>query len=199
MGKPIDWTGQKYGKLTFLRPTDQRRFSMVIWEAQCECGTITQVVPKDGVSCGCFLVEVAKRTGKNSTNVGKVLYAPEIATARAIWGNKYQDDDLSFDDFYLLSRQPCDYCGRFPHRTRQLKKGQHGTFTYNGLDRIDSTKGHTISNVVPCCWDCNYMKGNRTREEFLLHIDRIHSHHVAKANRASSSDNIMSVPTSKYA
>jgi hypothetical protein len=45
----------------------------------------------------------------------------------------------------------------------------------NGLDRIDSSIGHVLENVVPCCFDCNIMKSNRTVDEFLAHIKKISS------------------------
>lgn len=39
----------------------------------------------------------------------------------------------------------CHYCGT----TKKL-----------GLDRIDNTKGHTMDNVVPCCYECNVVRNN---------------------------------------
>jgi len=38
----------------------------------------------------------------------------------------------------------CEYCGYPP----------------TGLDRIDTTKGHTIENCVPCCYECNLARNN---------------------------------------
>lgn len=51
-----------------------------------------------------------------------------------------------------------------------------GNFTYNGLDRIDSSKGHTLDNVVTCCATCNYMKRSMTHDEFIDHIDKVYNH-----------------------
>lgn len=28
-----------------------------------------------------------------------------------------------------------------------------------GCDRLDNNKGHTMNNVVPCCWKCNNIRG----------------------------------------
>lgn len=58
MGKIKDLTGQKFGKLTVLRMTQERRNRQVVWECQCDCGNITYVVGqalRDGhtQSCGC--------------------------------------------------------------------------------------------------------------------------------------------------
>jgi HNH endonuclease len=61
IGRGKDYTGQKRGKLTFIRPTEMRgRKNAVIWELQCDCGSPpcffagSQV--KEGVieSCGCL-------------------------------------------------------------------------------------------------------------------------------------------------
>jgi hypothetical protein len=42
------------------------------------------------------------------------------------------------------------------------------------LDRIDSSKGYSISNVVPCCATCNKAKLAMPRDEFLGWIDRVY-------------------------
>lgn len=38
-----------------------------------------------------------------------------------------------------------------------------------GLDRVDSSQGYILSNVVPCCKNCNQAKNDRTQEEFIKH------------------------------
>ena len=42
-----------------------------------------------------------------------------------------------------------------------------------GLDRIDSSQGYTIDNVVPCCFTCNTMFGAQSKEEAYAHMQRI--------------------------
>jgi hypothetical protein len=73
-------------------------------------------------------------------------------------------------DWYLtdleaakIITQPCDYCGSLPD-------------PYNGIDRVDNTRGYELDNVVPCCMDCNFSKYTRTREEFLNWIKRVYNH-----------------------
>ena len=68
MGKRIDLTGQKFGRLTVLDfyGSDKRRES--IWRCQCECGNITNVLSSNlrkgyTKSCGCLQKEKA---GKNT-------------------------------------------------------------------------------------------------------------------------------------
>lgn len=53
-----DLTGQKFGKLTAIRPTEERKFGSVVWECKCDCGN-TVFVPRASLisgnskSCGC--------------------------------------------------------------------------------------------------------------------------------------------------
>ncbi len=166
-----DWTGQKHYFLIFIQPTIERRGGSVIWEAQCDCGKTTFVAPKDVArgntkSCGCR----ERRT-----------YDPIISSAHRVW-KRYKEDGLSFDNFYRLSQEECFYCGSSPsnkhNSAKEYKAGERqrieGDFIYNGLDRLDSSKGHTLDNVVPCCWTCNNMKSNHTMEEFKAHVKRLY-------------------------
>jgi hypothetical protein len=183
MSRIKDRTGKKYGRLTFVRPTDQRDGGRVVWEMLCDCGNTIykrydNVVNGGSVSCGCKLQEIKALIGTRSVR----KHHPRISVARQRWACMYRD--CNFDLFLKLSQQPCAYCGRGPHRTSSLPstiaqseyQKKEGVFTYNGLDRVDNTKGHTEGNVVPCCWTCNHMKGQLTREEFIAHIERVYNH-----------------------
>lgn len=50
---------------------------------------------------------------------------------------------------------------------------ENGTISYNGLDRIDSSKGYTIDNVVPCNHKINMAKNDDTTEDFLAWVKQI--------------------------
>ena len=54
-----DLTGQRFGRLVVLRPTDKRHNNMVVWECQCDCGRLTEatthaLMSGDKRSCGCL-------------------------------------------------------------------------------------------------------------------------------------------------
>lgn len=54
-----------------------------------------------------------------------------------------------------INGKSCHYCSE-----------EGGTI---GCDRIDNKQGHTRSNVVPCCWDCNVTRGdNYSYEEMIV-------------------------------
>lgn len=43
----------------------------------------------------------------------------------------------------------------------------------NGIDRLDSSKSYTTENCVPCCKDCNYMKGTYDPKTFIERAKKI--------------------------
>lgn len=59
-----------------------------------------------------------------------------------------------------------------------MENKELGDFFYNGLDRIDPKKPHNIDNVVPCCYDCNVAKLDRSQEDFKEWTKNIASHHL---------------------
>ena len=56
-------TGQRFGKLVVIEPTEQRYHGSIIWKCQCDCGNV-KFVPTDLLqnkhtqSCGCLVREV---------------------------------------------------------------------------------------------------------------------------------------------
>ena len=67
--------------------------------------------------------------------------------------------NLTLDEFKDITSKPCIYCNGF------------STYFNNtgicGIDRIDSSKGYTIDNVIPCCEMCNKMKSNYDVNDWL--------------------------------
>jgi 5-methylcytosine-specific restriction endonuclease McrA len=127
--------------------------------------------------------------------------------ALEIFESEYSDGDISFEKFIELSQQSCFHCGCTVDetgrtKTRRSSKRSNGKrsikdsqviseFKYHGLDRIDNNKGHTLDNVVPCCWECNKLRGSRDLSSFLQHITKIvennkkktHSNNVSQKER----------------
>lgn len=62
--------------------------------------------------------------------------------------------EIPLELFHQLTSSKCTYCERPPSQVRS-------NYTYNGLDRTNPLKGYTPDNVVPCCKECNFIKGNR--------------------------------------
>jgi hypothetical protein len=96
-----------------------------------------------------------------------LLNNSEISYAKCIYRNiKFKQTDLSFDDFIALSKSKCHYCGGD-------FSNSYGSFTYNGLDRVDSFIRYLKNNVVPCCKWCNFAKRNLTLTQFAEWINKL--------------------------
>jgi len=178
-------TGQVFNRLTVISKADTT--GRTAWLCQCECGN-TKIIKaenlKDGStkSCGCLNQE--KRIERASNMYGAcVKFHPSETTARRVWRSRYSENDLSFEDFYRVSQMNCYYCEAAPNNLQNSAMSdnkssifakENGDFIYNGLDRIDSSKLHTIDNIVPCCKWCNYAKRERSVEEFEIWIEQIY-------------------------
>ena len=75
------------------------------------------------------------------------------------------EEYLPRDFAYKLMILSCMYCAESP--TDEFP---------NGLDRLDNSKGHILGNVVPCCHQCNMMKGTLGVKRFREHCERIAKH-----------------------
>ena len=82
--------------------------------------------------------------------------------------------DIEIGDFEPLVMDRCGYCGSPP--SNQLK--YNGLkLAYNGLDRLDSSKGYSVANVVPCCSFCNSVKGSMKWETWASWINDVVGYH----------------------
>lgn len=101
--------------------------------------------------------------------------------------------ELSFEEFNELISKPCVYCGSLPkiknggHLEARKRLDQPDLYT-NGIDRIDSSKGYTKDNCVPCCSKCNKMKNTYSMEEFLEHIQKIYNFSFNKSSSTISKE-----------
>jgi len=97
--------------------------------------------------------------------IGKVpINKDNLEVYQDIYRDSYSE--MNFEDFHYLIHQECFYCGKDHVNNRCGVR-------YNGIDRIDSSKTHTIDNVVPCCKFCNYSKKDQTLEEYYKNIRNI--------------------------
>lgn len=82
--------------------------------------------------------------------------------------------ELTFKEFLKITSTQCSYCGIPPAKLyRNNLKSKSVAYLYNGIDRMDSSKGYLNSNVTACCEDCNFFKSNRSAEDFVLKCQRV--------------------------
>jgi len=80
--------------------------------------------------------------------------------------------ELTKDEFLDITSKPCHYCGVASSITVKNHAccTTDGFYVCNGVDRVDSSKGYTLDNVVPCCTQCNIAKLNKNIAEFLIWV-----------------------------
>lgn len=181
-----------FGRLTVLEYSSSKQRSkdynkiLRMYKCSCECGNICEKFGSDlrsgtVVSCGCFKKEIQLQIHTGAIPVNRNPNGAQHSTAKKIWTSSY-NDGISFDDFFQLSQMNCYYCNSPPsNRANSIKNCSNawydqGWWYYNGLDRIDSSKDHSIENVVTSCWQCNKSKGTMSKEDFNQWIKNVYNH-----------------------
>lgn len=80
---------------------------------------------------------------------------------------------ISFQEFCELALSNCTYCGG---EFSNILRRPFGELKYNGIDRIDSSIGYQISNLVTACKHCNFAKNNRSIQEFISWAQKVVEH-----------------------
>jgi hypothetical protein len=118
---------------------------------------------------------------KNRNDFCRITYnyiLRNLRSSKRSVGWPYALTDLQFE---LLSHAECFYCGippssefrshvRFGPKKHCCNKCP-GCFYYHGLDRVDSSRGYEVGNVVPCCRLCNTAKMDMSVTDFLRHSE----------------------------
>jgi len=181
--KAVDHKDKKYHHITLLRPTRSGGAGVgVMWLGQCDCGKMKEYRATDVAhgrvkSCGSCEHHSALLKGrppKNSTReAGLRAHLRRYINSALKRGIPWH---LSPEQFAAITEQECTYCGAAPrgYKARVLGRRRRTTTTImNGIDRVDSKKGYTQDNVVPCCSVCNRMKMALDVVDFIDQCEKI--------------------------
>ncbi len=179
--------GQRFGSLvaieyTYIENDNGRRRGG--WLCKCDCGNecvvkTANLTTGNTKSCGCYRVQQGKTrcidipTFNNKKEFGANAFNRLWLTYRNNATARNLDFLLTQDEFKNLTSQPCHYCGRL---AIQVAKSENGYYFYNGIDRIDNSRGYQLDNCVPCCGQCNWAKKDLTYDEFLSWIRDLLAH-----------------------
>ena len=94
--------------------------------------------------------------------------------------------ELTLDEFSSLVVQPCYHCNYF-------KEGEA-----NGIDRVDNSKGYSMSNCLPCCEMCNRMKHVYHLDFFLAKMKQISSNTPPSSEFTLTWKDYYPLKTSRY-
>ena len=142
-----------------------------VWKyrCRCSCGTerlVNGVTLKRGTSksCGCLAFEI------KSLPPGEAMFNQVLSDYRNNASRRNLLFDLTREDAWALFTAECFYCGAPPSSVKRGHGHRTGVFTYNGIDRKNSSKGYTTDNCVTSCSVCNHHKRTQTVEEFFTWI-----------------------------
>lgn len=188
-----DLSGKKFGRLLVLRYNGTVEYSGRMrpsWVCRCSCGNevivkSAQLLNGNKRSCNCLKNELSSIRAKGNTyrrskdpekDLCNYMYKRYKiqATKRGI------DFSLTNSEVGCLFKNVCHYCGTSPSNICIRPGKSFGSFTYNGIDRVDNNKGYTIENCVACCKRCNYSKSNYTKDDFLNWISSVYNYSVNK-------------------
>lgn len=182
--------GQQVGDFTIVSYDLDNKTYML----QCKCGNtsigdsthvtrkISNLMAEGFTACmQCYYKyksEFSNRTAKNAELfVHKDVYREYVKKAK----ERNVVFELSLEELAPLFKSDCFYCGNPPSNKRTRDTGL--TAYYQGIDRVDNTLGYIQDNVVPCCKYCNAFKLDRTKEEFLSHVEKVYLLNVQRLSR----------------
>lgn len=179
--RAIDEVGNKYGRLTVIERTGTKYdSSYAAWLCKCECGETTIVTGshlRTGSvrSCGCLHRETSSRL--NSLPYGEASFNKLCYYMKRNAEKRNLEWALTKEQLRILTKRNCGYCGVEPRQV-MWHKNCNGNYVYNGIDRMDNSKGYMIDNIVTCCKWCNQAKSNRTLMQFRKWIEAVYKHFI---------------------
>jgi hypothetical protein len=169
-----DLVGKQFGKLKVLEFSHSIKYKSgthSLWKCQCDCGAVVTVRRNHlitGGIRGCGVCLHKKDKGIASFNR---VYKHYLQGAV----NRGLEFSLDKEYFRHITSEDCYYCGNHPSTVQKTERC-NGEYIYNGIDRIDNSKGYTIDNCVPCCNQCNMAKRSYPVDKFKEWIVQVYNH-----------------------
>lgn len=171
----INEANKRYGKLKVLSLASTHSYGHCQWKCICDCGketivTGTNLRTGNTKSCGCIQYEpkpsVRDRQRKRPF---EWLYLELRRSTK----RREMQCSISYEEFLKFTRiKQCFYCGE-KLEWQEYSPHIRNKVAYN-LDRLDNNLGYLPENCVGCCAACNFLKGTKSKENFLMQIEKIH-------------------------
>lgn len=172
MVNDADRIGLVFGDLTVIKRGDKNSDYKWKWICRCTCGNEKDYLFRDlqigRATCCARCSYDRRRLPDHQARKNQILIY--YKNKARVWKQEFT---LDTEYFYSLIFGACSYCGTVGSNTC---KGAWDVLKYNGIDRVDSSKGYVPGNVVSCCATCNRMKLDHTVADFKAQIIRIHKH-----------------------
>lgn len=158
MAKARDLSGMRFGRLTVIGPTEERKNRFVVWECRCDCGNSTRVVGSyltNGrtKSCGCLRKEThtaqqVDLSGKRFGRLVAIRPTEHRKNSSVVWECRCDCGNTAFVRSQSLQRGATQSCGciHIESKTVDLRGRRFGR-----LVAIRPTEERKNKYVV---WEC---------------------------------------------
>lgn len=170
-----DLAGQRFGRLIAVRPTDERKNGMIIWECLCDCGNIKLVRSSElrqgkTKSCGCLKKDSSSENGtKTRRDITGVRFGRLTAIrptekrlcGAVVWECRCDCGNITYVSLGNLKSRGTRSCGCL-HKDCMVQAGEKKKKDLTGqrfgkLVAIESTEQRKRRQVV---WRCKCDCGN---------------------------------------
>jgi len=163
----------RFGRLLVIgNEPDRSKVGFPKWLCKCDCGQKKmiysyQLFNGHSKSCGCLQKESRmKKPGLAGLNAVIRGYKKNAEKRNLAW-------ELSDEAVYYITQSDCFYCEKSPENEIKSHIGINGRYVYNGIDRLDNSKGYIPENVVSCCYRCNIKKKDFSVDSMIKVLDRL--------------------------
>lgn len=168
MGKFIDLTGQKFGKLTVIKRVENGKYGHSKWLCVCECGNKKEIltlnlIRNNTISCGCYNKErmknMALKHNKSNTRLYNIF--------NKIKGRCYNENNPAYKNYGGRSIKVCDEWldkenGFINFYNWAINNGYKKNLT---IDRIDVNGNYEPKN---CRWVTAKVQSNNKRNNRII-------------------------------
>ncbi len=179
--------GAVFGKLTVLKNVGHKNYlssRIDYYLCRCECGNTKDIrrnhlLAGKTVSCGCHRRSLALKAPGEISFSALFNGCKQSAIVRGLLFKltKYQHRQIIIQNCHYCNAEPAYFNTSIKvdktHKKYIPIETERAAIYANGVDRVNSKIGYTLDNCVPCCYDCNMAKAERSKEEFIIHCRKI--------------------------
>jgi len=165
MGKPIDMTGNRYGRLSVIEMSGYNNHNQRLWRCVCDCGNESEVIGfllRQGQtkSCGCLLKEsiaaVNYKHGKSKSQIWSIH--------RSMMDRCYLETSHAYSRYGGRGIDVCERWHDFENFYADMGNKPKGM----SLERVDNNKGYFPDNVR---WANSKDQANNRRSNVMLELN----------------------------